>query len=72
MNMAVLRERAARLSHCPDDGGSNHLRNVGLLLRENIAQYPRRCLHIRRRDNFKFQTVRAVSLQATALRVYYN
>jgi hypothetical protein len=31
-----------RLTHCPDDGGSTHLWNVGLLQRDYTTQYTRR------------------------------
>jgi hypothetical protein len=39
----------------PDDGGSKHLWNVGLVLRDYTAQYPRRLLLTlyHRRDNLK-------------------
>jgi hypothetical protein len=30
------------LTHCSDDGGSNHLQNDSKLLRDHMAQYPRR------------------------------
>jgi hypothetical protein len=30
------------LTHRPDDGNSKHLRNVGVLLQEYTAEYPRK------------------------------
>jgi hypothetical protein len=38
---SVVGYSAVYCLHCPDDGGSTHLWNVGLLLRDYTAPYPR-------------------------------